>query len=253
MNPKTSRTWNFDPIKPRRRSKMTLARLRPTRNSIKPSSKKLRLKSEMTARFETSEVWRVSGGNSVCANTNATRVAPATPTAINSRRRRFRSASRCGLTDFCSRRRRLRSASRFGLTDFSSANSSTPRQREQYGRDDAEKNAGDDRKIEGEIAATHIDIAGQLAYIRHRRESPEHQSHDRDRDTGEDQAFSYRRHRSADSGPIVQDWLSWQYKAALPCVRAYACAWACDLAPAASRAASVSLIILSATGAGASS
>ena len=33
----------------------------------------------------------------------------------------------------------------------------------------------------------------------------------------------------------------------------YACAWACDLAPAASRAACVSLIIFSAIGAGASS
>src|SRR5271166_151336 len=157
MNPATRRTWNFEPIKPRRRSKMTLARLRPTRNSIRPSSKKLRLKSEITARFETSEVWRVSGGSSVCANTNAIRVAPATPTAINSRRRRLRSASRCGLT---------------GLLGFSAANWSTPHQRKEYRRGDADQNAGGQRKVEGEVAAADGDVAGQLAEIRHRRESP---------------------------------------------------------------------------------
>src|SRR5208282_1228728 len=144
MKPKTSRTWNFDPIKPRRRSKITLARLRPTRNSIRPSSRKLRLKSEMTARFETSEVWRVSGGHSVCASTNAIRVAPATPTAISSRRRRLRSASRCG------------------LTGFFAANSSTPHQREQQGRGDADKNASGEREVEAEVAATEVDVAGQL-------------------------------------------------------------------------------------------
>src|SRR5208282_5737998 len=193
MKPKTSRTWNFDPIKPRRRSKITLARLRPTRNSIRPSSRKLRLKSEMTARFETSEVWRVSGGNSVCANTNATRVAPATPTAISSRRRRLRSASRCG------------------LTDFSVANSSVPRQRKQYGRNDADKNAGGQRKIEAEVAAPDVDVAGQPADIRRRRQSPQRQSHDHDRDTGQDQGFSHRRHRRADSAPIVQDRRRIQY------------------------------------------
>src|SRR5271166_6071692 len=185
---------------------MTLARLRPTRNSIKPSSKKLRLKSEMTARFETSEVWRVSGGNSVCANTKATSVTPATPTAINSRRRRLRSASRCGLTDFCA------------------ANSSTPHQRKEYSRGDTDQNAGGERKIEGEVAATNVEVAGQLADIRHRRQSPQRQAHDHDRDTGEDQAFSYRRHRSADPGPIVQDGRPGQYpgRPALPvklCVR----------------------------------
>src|SRR5271170_3897965 len=165
MKPKTSRTWNFDPIKPRRRSKITLARLRPTRNSIRPSSRKLRLKSEMTARFETSEVWRVSGGNSVCANTNAMRVAPATPTAISSRRRRLRSASRCGLTDFCA------------------ANSSSPHQRKEYCRDDADHNARGKRKVEGEVAAANVDVAGQFADVWHRRESPQRQSHDHDRDT----------------------------------------------------------------------
>src|SRR5208282_5554269 len=183
MNPATSRTWNFDPINPRRRSKITLARLRPTRKSIRPSSRKLRLKSEMTARFETSEVWRVSGGNSVCANTNASKVAPATPTAISSRRRRLRSASRCGLTDFCA------------------ANSSTPHQREQQGRGDADQDAGGEREVEAEVAATDIDVAGQFAEIRHRRQSPQRQAHDHDRDTGEDQAFSYRRHRIADPSP----------------------------------------------------
>src|SRR5208282_3820580 len=199
MKPKTSRTWNFDPIKPRRRSKITLARLRPTRNSIRPSSRKLRLKSEMTARFETSEVWRVSGGNSVCANTNASKVAPATPTAISSRRRRLRSASRCG------------------LTDFFAANSSTPHQRKQQGRGDADKNAGGKREIEAEVAAAEVDVAGQPAYIWRRRQSPQRQSHDHDRDTGEDQAFSYRRHRRADSAPIVLDGRPLQYPAAPPC------------------------------------
>src|ERR1700722_6162880 len=45
------------------------------------------------------------------------------------------------------------------------------------------------------------------------------------------------------------------YNTGSPCPldHSYACAWACDLAPAASRAASVSLTIFSATGAGASS
>src|SRR5271155_2475592 len=192
MKPKTSRTWNFDPIKPRRRSKITLARLRPTRNSIRPSSKKLRLKSEMTARFETSEVWRVSGGNSVCANTNATRVAPATPTAISSRRRRLRSASRCGLTDF---------------SGFAAANSSTPHQRKEYRRSDADQNAG---------GARDVNVAGQLADIRHRRQSPQRQAHDHDRDTGEDQAFSYRRHRGNDLHRLYKRGGPGNTQAALP-------------------------------------
>src|ERR1035437_1169346 len=198
MNPATSRTWNFEPINPRRRSKMTLARLRPTRNSINPSSKKLRLKSEMTAGLETREGGRVSGASSVGASTNATRVAPATPTAISSRRRRLRSASRCG------------------LTDFFAANSSTPHQRKQQGRGDADKNARRERKIEAEVAATDVDVAGQPAYIWRRRQSPQRQSHDHDRDSGQDQAFSYRRHRNADSALIVLDGRPWQYQAALP-------------------------------------
>src|ERR1700689_3820239 len=236
MNPATSRTWNFDPIKPRRRSKMTLARLRPTRNSIRPSSKKLRLKSEMTARFETSEVWRVSGGNSVCANTNATRVAPATPTAISSRRRRLRSASRCGLTDF---------------SGFAAANSSTPHQRKEYRRSDADQNAGGEWEVEGEVAAPDVDVAGQLADVRHRRQSPQCQSHDYDRDTGEDQGFSYRRHRGNDLHRLYKRGGPGNTRATLPSPPTYACAcaWLPDLAPAASRAAFVSLIILSATGA----
>src|SRR5271167_4347708 len=131
---------------------MTLARLRPTRNSIRPSNSTLRLKSEMTARLETSEVWRVSCGSSVCANTKATSVAPATPTAINSRRRRLRSASRCGLT---------------GFAVFSAANSSTPHQRENQGQCDTDQNGRGKGEVEGEAAAAHIDVARQLADIRH--------------------------------------------------------------------------------------
>ena len=50
--------------------------------------------SRMTTRLETREVWRVSGGSSVCASTKATSTVAATATAISSRRRRLRSASR---------------------------------------------------------------------------------------------------------------------------------------------------------------
>ena len=46
----------------------------------------------MTTRFETSEVCELSGGSCVCASTNAISVTDATPTAINSRRRRLISA-----------------------------------------------------------------------------------------------------------------------------------------------------------------
>jgi hypothetical protein len=85
------------------------------------------------------------------------------------------------------------------------------RQRKQNGRNDADKNACGERKIESEIAASDIDVAGQFADERDRRETPQQQSKDDDRDSGEDQAFSYRRHRSVD--PIVQDWRFWKYQA----------------------------------------
>jgi hypothetical protein len=87
------------------------------------------------------------------------------------------------------------------------------RQRKQYGRNDADENACGQWKIEGEVAATDVDVAGELANKWDRRESPQQQSKDDDRDSGEDQAFSYRRHRSVASGQIVQDWRFWKYKA----------------------------------------
>src|SRR5262249_39121339 len=122
----------------RRRSKIALARLRPTSNSSRPSSRKLKSKSKMTTRLESSEVCELSGGNSVCINTKATSVAPAIATAINSRRRRLLSV-RCKAPSL----------------SLILASQQTNQERKQ----NTQNEAGSDWEIDAEIITLNINVA----------------------------------------------------------------------------------------------